>query len=95
MRDSYATYQYAAKNGWEKGMAEGMEKGLAQGMEKGIAQGMEKGIAQGMEKGIAQGMEKGEREKALTIARNLKSLGMSLDQIAEATGLTPDEINTL
>ena len=63
MRDSYATYQYAAKNGWEKGMAEGMEKG--------------------------------EREKALTIARNLKSLGMSLDQIAEATGLTLDEINTL
>ena len=52
-------------------------------------------MAQGMEKGMAQGMEKGEREKALAIARNLKSFGMSLDQIAEATGLTPDEINTL
>ena len=87
MRDTYATYQYAAKNGWKKGMAEGMEKGMAQGMEKGMAQGMEKGMA--------QGMEKGEREKALAIARNLKSFGMSLDQIAEATGLTPDEINTL
>ncbi len=71
MRDTYATYQYAAKNGWKKGMAEGMEKGMA------------------------QGMEKGEREKALAIARNLKSFGMSLDQIAEATGLTPDEINNL
>ena len=87
MRDTYATYQYAAKNGWKKGMAEGIEKG--------IAQGMEKGIAQGMEKGIAQGMEKGEREKALAIARNLKSLGLSPNQIAEATGLTLDEINTL
>ena len=79
MRDTYATYQYAAKNGWKKGMAEGIEKG----------------IAQGMEKGIAQGMEKGEREKALAIARNLKSLGLSPNQIAEATGLTLDEINTL
>ena len=99
MRDTYATYQYAAKNGWKKGMAEGMEKGMAQGMEKGMAQGMEKGMAQGIEKGMAQGMEKGmekgEREKALAIARNLKSFGMSLDQIAEATGLTPDEINNL
>ena len=85
MRDSYATYQYAAKNGWKKGMAEG----IAQGKAEGIAQGKAEGIAQGKAEGLAQGMEKGEREKALAIARNLKSFGMSLDQIAEATGLTP------
>ena len=75
MRDSYATYQYAAKNGWNKGMAEGMEKGLAKGKAEGIAQG--------------------EREKALAIACNLKTLGLSPNQIAEATGLTLDDINNL
>ena len=95
MRDSYATYQYAAKNGWKKGVAEGM----AQGMEKGMAQGMEKGMAEGMEKGMAQGKAEGkvegEREKALAIARNLKTFGLSISQIAEATGLNQEEINTL
>ena len=79
MRDSYATYQYAAKNGWKKGVAEGM----AQGMEKGMAQGK------------AEGKVEGEREKALAIARNLKTFGLSISQIAEATGLNQEEINTL
>ena len=87
MRDSYATYQYAAKNGWKKGVAEGM----AQGLEKGMAQGMEKGMAQGK----AEGKVEGEREKALAIARNLKTFGLSISQIAEATGLNQEEINTL
>lgn len=37
-----------------------------------------------------------ERAKAqTTIARNLKSLGMSNEQIAAATGLTEEEINKL
>ena len=91
MRDSYATYQYAAKNGWKKGVAEGM----AQGMEKGMAEGMEKGMAEGMAQGKAEGKVEGEREKALAIARNLKTFGLSISQIAEATGLNQEEINTL
>lgn len=46
-------------------------------------------------RGRAEGRAEGEYQKATTIARNLKSMGMSLDQVAQATGLSPEEINSL
>ena len=61
---------------------------------KGMAQGIEKGIAQGIEKGIAQAEVKWREEKN-AIARNLKSLGLTTEQIKAATGLTAEEIENL
>ena len=81
-----------------KGMAQGIEKGMAQGIEKGMAQGIEKGMAQGIEKGMAQGIEITEakwREEKNAIVRNLKSLGLTTEQIQAATGLTAEEIEGL
>ena len=62
---------------------------------EGIAEGMEKGMKQGMEKGMKQGMEKGMKQRSLEIARNLLSLGLPVDQITQATGLTEEEIKQL
>jgi hypothetical protein len=45
-----------------------------------------------MEKGERKGMRKGEKRKALEIARNLRAKGMSVDEIAQATGLTVDDV---
>ena len=81
--------------GLRKGLAEGMEKGIAEGMEKGIAEGMQKGLEKGMEKGLEKGLEKGRAEERLQIARNMKRLGMPMEAIAGATGLTAEEINAL
>ncbi len=81
--------------GLRKGLAEGMEKGIAEGMEKGIAEGMQKGLEKGMEKGLEKGLEKGRAEERLQIARNMKQLGMPMEAIAGATGLTAEEINAL
>ena len=53
------------------------------------------GIAEGMEKGMKQGMEKGMKQRSLEIARNLLSLGLPVDQITQATGLTEEEIKQL
>ncbi len=39
--------------------------------------------------------EKGQREKGLEIASKLKAMGLSVEQIAEGTGLTKDEIEKL
>ena len=58
---------------------------------EGIAEGMEKGMKQGMEKGMKQGM----KQRSLEIARNLLSLGLPVDQITQATGLTEEEIKQL
>ena len=49
------------------------------------------GIAEGMKKGMKQGM----KQRSLEIARNLLSLGLPVDQITQATGLTEEEIKQL
>lgn len=45
--------------------------------------------------GRAEGLVEGERKKGMEIARQLKSMGMAVDLIAQATGLTEDEIAAL
>ena len=53
-------------------------------MEYERQQGMAEGLAQGKAEGLAQG-------KA-DVARNLKRMGMTAESIAQATGLTLDDI---
>ena len=48
----------------------------------------QKGFTRGLERGRAEG----ERDKALKIARKMKSMGMSVEKIAEMTDLTVDEV---
>ena len=51
-----------------------------------------KGMAEGVEKGRAEGLVEGERKKAMSIAQNLKAMGLPIDEIAKATGLAPEDI---
>ena len=48
-----------------------------------------------LKEGIAQGEAKGLHQKALQDAANFKRLGVSIDIIAQATGLTEAEIEQL
>lgn len=57
--------------------------------------GIKKGRAEGRAEGEAIGIQKGEYNKAIDIARNLKSFGMLMDQIVAMTGLSEDDINAL
>ncbi len=47
------------------------------------------------EEGLAEGLEKGEHKKAIETAKNLLAIGLSIDQISKATGLSIDEIKLL
>ena len=47
------------------------------------------------EEGMAKGKSEGERNKALEIAKNLKSMGLPYEQISTVTGLPIDEIKNL
>ena len=51
--------------------------------------------AEGRAEGRTEGRAEGRAETQTAIARNLKSLGMSNEQIAAATGLAEEEINKL
>lgn len=78
-----------------KGLAQGIEQGLAQGIEQGLAQGIEQGLAQGMAQGIEQGMAQGLTQGIMSVARNLKSVGMSVEEIIKVTGLSAGEVEEL
>ena len=71
----------------------GWKQGLEEGREKGLEEGRAKGMAEGLEKGMAEGMEKGKNEEKRAIARNLKALGLTSEQIQAATGLSAQEID--
>ena len=74
-----------------EGREEGLAEGMAKGIEKGMAEGIEKGLAEGIEKGLAEG----EHNKALEIAKAMKSKGFSADDIAQITGLAAKDIEDL
>ena len=60
--------------------------------DEGYEEGMDKGLAKGMDKGLAKGLAKGRSERAKEIAKQLKAMGLTTEQIAQATGLTLDGI---
>ncbi|MCZ9988320.1 Rpn family recombination-promoting nuclease/putative transposase [Brachyspira hyodysenteriae] len=53
--------------------------------------GLEEGIKQGIEKGI----EQGEKNKAISMAKNMKDRDMDINLISELTGLSIEEIEKL
>ena len=58
-------------------------------------QGKEEGLKEGIEKGLKEGRKEGRKEGILSVARNLRSGGMSVEAIAAATGLSIEEIEQL
>ena len=54
-----------------------------------------KGLKRGREEGLKEGIEKGKKEGILSVARNLRSGGMSVEAIAAATGLSIEEIEQM
>ena len=60
-----------------------------------ISVAREQGLAQGLKKGEAAGLKKGVAQEKREIAKNLKALNLTKEQIAEATGLSAAEIEKL
>ena len=63
-----------------EGLTEGRSKGLAEGRAEGLAEGRAEGLAEGRAEGI------------LSTARNLKAMGLSMEDISRATGLSKEDI---
>ena len=78
-----------------EGVKEGIEKGIAEGIKKGKREGLVEGLQKGKQEGLVEGLQKGKQERQKEISRNLKSFGVSVEQIAQATGLSKAEIARL
>ena len=61
----------------------------------GLQQGIQQGLQQGLQQGIEKGREEGSHSKAIETAKKLLDMGLQLENIAIATGLTQDEIKQL
>jgi predicted transposase/invertase (TIGR01784 family) len=61
----------------------------------GLNHAREEGIQEGIVKGIQEGMVKGIQEEKREVAGNLKKLGLPVEQIAKATGLSVEEIGRI
>lgn len=64
---------------------------FAQKFDEGLRVGQEKGIKIGHEKGRVEGR----KERDIEVAKNSLKAGVSIDVIAEITGLSVDEIKQL
>ena len=60
-----------------------------------MEKGMEKGMKQGMKQGIKKGIEQGKNEAQIQTAQKLIKMGLSKEQIVEATGLSIEQLNNL
>uniref|UniRef100_UPI003F4AFB8B Rpn family recombination-promoting nuclease/putative transposase n=1 Tax=Brachyspira catarrhinii TaxID=2528966 RepID=UPI003F4AFB8B len=57
--------------------------------------GREEGLKEGLKEGLEKGIEQGEKNKAISIAKNLKNAGIDIKIISENTGLSIEEIKKL
>ena len=76
-------------------LATAEERGRRAGRAEGRAEGHAEGLAEGHAEGLAEGHAEGAATKALHIAQNMRSLGIPVDTIVAATGLTREEIEKL
>ncbi len=67
------------------------EKGVKKGIKKGKKEGKAEGLKEGEEKGIL----KGEKKKSLEMARGMLSRGLSVDVVAEISGLKREEVESV
>ncbi len=79
----------------ERDLRNQMAYARKEAIEEGLAEGLEKGLAEGLAEGLERGLKEGSREKAMDIARNLKRMGMSVEDIVEAVGLEADIVQGL
>ena len=72
-----------------------LDTALRQGHAKGLEEGHAKGLEEGRTEGLAEGRAEGRAEGMIEMAKNLKSLGVDVKTIIQASGLTEDQIEQL
>ena len=72
-----------------------LDTALRQGHAKGLEEGHAKGLEEGRAEGLAEGRAEGRAEGMIEMAKNLKSLGVDVKTIIQASGLAEDQIEQL
>ena len=75
----------------DKVEARGRIEGIALGRDEGIALGEARGEA----RGLARGLNEGRSDGIASTARRMLGMSFTSEQISQATGLSPDEVEAL
>ncbi|MBD8041544.1 hypothetical protein H9625_14055, partial [Phocaeicola sp. Sa1CVN1] len=62
---------------------------------KSKEEGRKEGLKEGLKEGEKIGIEKGAKKKAIEMVQSLKAKGVAISIIAECSGLSEEEINSL
>ena len=76
-------------------IAEAKSEAREEGIKYGIAIGEERGRNEGISIGLSQGITQGAHQKAVETAKSMILRNISIDIVAECTGLSPEEIKKL
>ena len=68
---------------------------LKNSLDTALRQGHAKGLEEGHAKGLEEGRAEGRAEGMIEMAKNLKSLGVDVKTIMQASGLAEDQIEQL
>ncbi len=74
---------------------EGLEEGLSEGRSAGLEEGLEKGREEGLTEGLDQGRTEGRTAERLALARRLLDRGETVEEVADLTGLSADQVANL
>jgi len=71
-------------------------QGLAEGHKQGLEEGRKEGLEQGLEQGLERGRALGEAKGRADVVRQLAASGLlTLEQVAQATGMSADEVKAI
>ena len=76
-------------------IADARYDGYEEGFDKGREDGLQAGLLAGLQQGIEQGIEQGAYQTKLETARKLIARGYSLEEIADVSGLTIYQVQSL
>ena len=76
-------------------LAYNMAVAVDEARNEGIAIGEKRGEERGRSKGISLGITQGAYQKAVETAKKFLAMGLSMEQVADGTGLSIEEIEKL
>ena len=94
-KDKEEMLRYEAAERAEMDFVSAISSAELLGKEIGKAEGRAEGLTEGIAKGRTEGKAEGKKIQALETAKTLLEMGLSIQQIIKATGLSESEIMQL
>ena len=94
-QDERARMLYESRQMYEWSLHYEKEEAIAEATKAAMQEGMQEGMQKGRQEGMQEGRQEGSNTRAVEIAANLLSRGMSAVDVSAVTGMLYDEVESL